>query len=796
MLSLFRPQIAFLTALLLSLAIALPAQTAATSSSPAGAVSLLEPLGLAYDAQGNLFFAEAGHQTIRRLDPSGTLTTIAGTGAQGFSGEGGPATSAQLDSPHAIVLDAAGNLFIADTHNHRIRRIDAATGVITTIAGTGALGYSGDGGPATSAHLAAPLALALDATSLYIADSRNHRIRRVDLATNLITSVAGTGTQGFSGDAGPAVSATLDTPSGIVFDATGNLLIADTGNHRIRRVDATTHLITTLAGGTSAATLLRPTSLAATSADLLIADSAQQRVFVLNTSTGSLSTFAGQGSQAFQGDSGPATAAMLDSPAALALAPSGALAIADTGNQRIRQVSTDGSISTIAGLGTLITGSLTLTGATTQSYGSTTLVASMSSGTAAQGIVSLLDVSTGATTLLTQAGLSAGLARFTLPTLSAGPHQLLATFAGDATHRAAQSQILALTVAPIPLTANLTGALTSTYGQPLPSMAASLSGALPADSGRLSITVTTAATSSSTAPGTYPIQLTLSGAAAANYSFTAPEAALTITKAPVAATLTEAATQAGTVVTVRVTPATSGLPTGSITLLTSAGTRLSTLLLDATGSATVSTASLANGTYSLTAIYSGDVDFLSAQSTPLALTIGPAVIPADFSFTPSSSAAQTINAGATAQFTLAVKTTGSVSLAGPIALSASGLPPDASGNFDPPIIPPSGAITSITLSVVTPRASAATRPPHACPSTWIALACLAPVAILGISGSRRRVLLASLAVLALCGCGTRINSTGSTLSPAKIYPIVITGTTTNLDGSVLQHTATVTLTLQ
>ena len=166
-------------------------------------------------------------------------------------------------------------------------------------------------------------------------------------------------------------------------------------------------------------------------------------------------------------------------PTALALAPSGTIAIADTGNQRIRQVNADGTISTIAGLGTLITGSLTLSGATTQSYGSATLVAAMSSGTAAQGNVSLLDVSTGATTLLTQSGLSAGLARFTLPTLSAGPHQLLATFAGDATHRAAQSQILALTVAPIPLTANLTGALTSTYGQPLPSMAATLSGALP-----------------------------------------------------------------------------------------------------------------------------------------------------------------------------------------------------------------------------------------------------------------------------------------------------------------------------
>ena len=793
MLSLFRPQIAILPALLLILAIALPAQTSTTSSSPAGTVSLLQPLGLAYDAQGNLFFAEAGRHAIRRLDPSGTLTTVAGTGAEGFSGDAGPATSAQLDSPHSLALDPAGDLFVADTHNNRIRRIDALTGLITTVAGTGTLGFSGDGGPATSAQLAAPLGLAFDATGLYIADSRNHRIRRVDLKTSLITTVAGTGTQGFSGDTGVALSATFDTPSALTLDSIGNLLIADTGNHRVRRVDAATHLITTIAGASPTSSILRPVGLVFTSAGLLIADSAQQRVFALNPSTGNLSTLAGQGSQAFQGDAGPAGTAMLDSPAALALAPSGIVAIADTGNQRIRQINPDGSISTIAGLGTLISGSLILSGATTQSYGSATLVAALSAGSSAQGTVSLLDVSTGATTLLAQSSLSTGLARFSLPTLSAGPHQLLATFAGDTTHRAAQSQILSLTVATIPLTANLSGSLTASFGQPLPPIAATLSGALPGDSGRLSVTAIAAAPPSP-APGTYPIQLTLSGAAAANYTFAAPSASLTITKAPVAATLTQAATQTGNLVTVRVTPTTSGIPTGSITLLTSAGTRLSTLLLDATGSATISAASLADGAYSLTAIYSGDTDFLSAQSTSLNLTIGPAVVPADFSFAASSSAAQTINAGATAQFTLAVKTTGS--LAGPIALSASGLPQDASANFDPAIIPPGGAVTSITLSVVTPRASAAVRLPHASSSTRIALACLAPIAILGLSRRRRRLLLASLATLALCGCGARINSFANAQLPSASYPIVITGISTNIDGSILQHTATVTLTIQ
>jgi hypothetical protein len=787
-----RPHHAFIALAFALLAVALQAQTAASpASTPAGAVALLQPLGLAYDAQGDLFFAEAGNHTIRRLDPAGNLTTVAGSGTQGFSGDGGAAIAAQLDSPHAVVLDSAGNLFIADTHNHRVRRVDAITQTISSVAGTGSAGFSGEFGPATSARLASPLGLALDATNhLYIADSGNHRIRRLDLETGLITTVAGTGAQGFSGDRALAISASVDTPSGLAVDSFGNLYLADTDNHRIRRVDALTHLITTVAGGTPTSPLAHPVAIAITTAGLLIADPARHRILQLDLSSGALSTVAGQGTQTFAGDGGLATAAMLDSPAALAITPSGDITVADTGNGRIRQVAANGSITTVAGLGTLLAGSLTLSGATTQSYGSTTLVAALA--TATEGTVSLLDSSSGSSTLLSQTTLTGGLARFILPSLSAGPHHLLATFAGTSTHRAAQSQTLAVTISPLPLSATITGPSAVLFGQPLPSLGAALTGALSSDTSNLALAVTTDAISTSV-PGTYAIHCALSGPAALNYTFNPPVASLTIAKAPAILTLT----QLGGILAARVASSTSGTPTGSVTLLTSAGTRLTTVLLSPAASADLSSATLPDGVYSLTALYSGDADFLSAQSPTLNLTIGTPAIPSDFTFGPPSNTAQTVNAGSTAQFAFAIKPTGSTSLAGPVTLSASALPVGFSANFDPPVIPPGGAVTSFTLSVVTPRALAINRP-AATPrrTTCLTLACLAPLLVFGLS-RHRRLLLGSLIALALCGCGARINSAATNgQSTTRTYPITITGTTTNLDGSVLQHTATVTLTVQ
>jgi streptogramin lyase len=194
--------------------------------------------------------ADRSNQRIRRVDAvTGVITTVAGNGASGFSGDGGPATAANLSGPFGVAVDAAGNVLIADQNNARIRRVDAVTGVITTVAGNGAGGFSGDGGPATAASLSNPVGVAVDAAgNVLIADRSNQRIRRVDAVTGVITTAAGNGASGFSGDGGPATAASLSSPWGVAVDAAGNVLIADQSNSRIRRVDAVTGVITTVAG--------------------------------------------------------------------------------------------------------------------------------------------------------------------------------------------------------------------------------------------------------------------------------------------------------------------------------------------------------------------------------------------------------------------------------------------------------------------------------------------------------------------------------------------------------------------
>jgi len=196
------------------------------------------PYGVALDGSGNLFIADSGNQRIRRVDAvTGIITTVAGSGIIGFSGDGGAATNALLNGPFSVALDRIGNLFIADFYNARIRRVDAVTGIITTVAGTGLSGYSGDGVVATSTKLFGPFGIALDRSgNLFIADWFNYRIRRVDAVSAIITTVAGNGTAGFSGDGGIAINATLQDPTGVAVDRVGNLFIADLSNNRIRRV--------------------------------------------------------------------------------------------------------------------------------------------------------------------------------------------------------------------------------------------------------------------------------------------------------------------------------------------------------------------------------------------------------------------------------------------------------------------------------------------------------------------------------------------------------------------------------
>ncbi|MGA8029064.1 MAG: choice-of-anchor D domain-containing protein, partial [Bryobacteraceae bacterium] len=222
---------------------------------PAGNAQLSSPSGLAFDSAGDLYIADNGNNVVRRVDAfSGVITTVAGNGSAGYSGDGGPATSAQLSAPNALALGPAGDLYIADTHNNRIREVLASNGNITTFAGNGSAGYTGDHGPATSAELDLPTDVALDSNgNVYIADSASSVIREVVSGT--ITTVAGIGgSSGFSGDGGPATSATLNGAQAVAVDAARNIYIADTGNQAIRKVTGnSSHTITTVAGTPNAA---------------------------------------------------------------------------------------------------------------------------------------------------------------------------------------------------------------------------------------------------------------------------------------------------------------------------------------------------------------------------------------------------------------------------------------------------------------------------------------------------------------------------------------------------------------
>ncbi|HTX35441.1 MAG TPA: IPT/TIG domain-containing protein [Bryobacteraceae bacterium] len=328
---------------------------------PAATAQVNNPAGMAFDSAGNLYIADSGNNRVRRISPSGTIVTVAGTGVAGYSGDNGPATSAQLNGPSGVAVDTAGNLYIADTGNNRVRVV-LANGTMVTLAGNGNAAFAGDGGPATQASLHAPLGVAVDRSgNVFIADTLSLRVREVVVGSSIIQTLAGNGVAGYSGDGGPATNAALNSPSSVALDSAGNLYFTDELNGLVRKISPI-GVITTVAGtpppigpGLTAvitggdggpatqALLLAPKGvLVDGSGNLYITDSGENRVRMVS-SNGIISTLAGDGTCCYSGDGGLGTVAQLNVPWGLAMDTAGNLYVTDSGNDAIRQLMPAGS---------------------------------------------------------------------------------------------------------------------------------------------------------------------------------------------------------------------------------------------------------------------------------------------------------------------------------------------------------------------------------------------------------------------------------------------------------------------
>jgi sugar lactone lactonase YvrE len=778
------------------------------NNAPAGSVEAIsvpldKPGGLAFDTAGNLYIADTGDNMVREVNVDGVISTVAGDGEQGFGGDGGAATSALLDAPIAVAVDLNGNIYIADKHNNRIREVSG--GVIATIAGTGVAGFSGDGGAATSAMLAGPSAIAIDSKgNIYIADSDNHRIREIIGTT--ISTVAGDGEQLYSGDGGLATAAGLDSPDGVAVDATFNIYIGDTHNQRVRLVTIATGIITTLAGTgvkgftadgpAAAAALARPSGVSVdTNGNVYVADSDNNRIRTI--AGGNVTTLAGSGTEGFSGDSGPATSASLDTPRAVTFTGT-EVAFADTENNVIRIVD-NGIVHTIGGQPPQQE-SIVISGPLTVVYGTGTLTATFSNGgQTATGLVTFYDGEGTSPANIGSASLSGNTASISTSLLSAGTHYIVASYAGDANDAAINSGVYVYVVTPAPLTA-LANAVSLLYGQAIPTLTGTLTGVLPQDAGKVTAAFSTTATITS-APGTYPIAVQLTGSAAGNYTVAlgAGSGSVTIGLAPTTTTLTSSIGSpiSGTSFTLTATVAstTSGTPAGTVNFFNGTTQLNTTPVALSGGVATFAVSSLPVGTISLVAVYSGNVDYATSTSAPLTGS----VLSPDFTIAASPSA-QTVLPSNSVNYTITLAPVNSTFVF-PVSLSATGLPAGATATFAPSSVA-AGAGSSTVVMTVAAGAQAELHKNSRPLGRLVSSTALALLMLPLLFGRRARktaarlsrtgrVLIALLALVvlgAMTGCGS---TSGFFAQQQQSYTVTVTGTS---DG--LSHSATVTLTVE
>ena len=756
----------------------------------------LLPSSVAFDAAGNLYFSDTNRQVVYESSLAGVLSIVAGDGVQGFGGDGGAATSAELNAPQGVAVGSDGTLYIADTGNGRIRTVSG--GVIMTFAGNGSVGFGGDGRAATSATFRRPNALAIDASgALLVCDAGNDRVRRI--SAGVIQTLAGNGMQGFAGDGGAATGAELDIPTGLAVGSDGRIFVADSHNQRVR-VIATNGVITTFAGNglggysgdggpAIAAELALPRGLMVLSSGAVIfADSNNQRLRMVDA-RGIITTIAGSGVQGTASDGVSVGTVAMNSPRGVAVSSFGAPVYADALSQMVRESVASGNVYVPAGLAPTRRTQANLSASS--SNGQTTAVVAVggSAGTA-QGVVQLLD----AGSLLTQATLAGGSATFAPQTLYAGTQSVYAVYLGDGVNPAAISATVPVNsgVEVITVTAN---SASVEYGQAIPMLTGSVSDLLPQGAGSVSVVFTTTAVPLSPV-GSYPIVATLSGSASANYTVVMSPASGVLQIVPAPSVTTEQpltqASYAGLplLLSASVGSTTQGLPTGTVTFLDNGTVVTSAPLMN--GAANGTYLSPGTGTHSLVASYGGDGNFLSSASQAQTTTV--AAMP-DFTMVASGSTTQTVAAGDVANYGMTVGSQ-SGAFTGVVDFSASGLPAGATVSFSPPQAVPGTSSVNVTMSVQTSATQLA--------ALWsrVSGALLAGLLIpMWIVGRRRRIgrgwlptsaLL--MAMLGVVGCGARSISTP--LLGGKTYTLTVTGTSTNLAGTVVSHSTQVTLVVE
>ncbi|WP_158941571.1 Ig-like domain repeat protein [Granulicella sp. S190] len=613
---------------------------------PATASPIFLPFGVAVDPAGNLFIADSSNNRIRRVDAASQLmSTFAGNGNAGNSGDGGLATLASLSLPTSVALDGAGNLYFADSNNHAIRMVTAVTGIITTVAGVlGSQGYSGDGGSAIHAHLDTPDSVAIDPVNgyLYIADSGNNVIRRVNLATGIISAFAGNHTAAYTGDGGPAINASLNGPWSATVGPDGQIYIADQNNHCVRKV-ALNGTISTIAGSgasgfsgdggpASGAVLDSPAATTIdTAGNIYIADSGNNRVRKVNAATGEIDTVVGSDLESFSGDGGAANGAGMYGPYGMALDGSGNLYVSDVFHNRIRLVQ---SINAVLNFPTIRVQRVSGTqDEELENDGNAQLnISALNSGVNTQ-----LDPV--ATTCSTSVPMASALnciigAQFA-PTIIGNTVTGVITVTSDSPN-SPQTLTLSgkvLTLDPSTITLNTSGSPSATGSLVTFTVAVTSTGVTPTGIVTFldgSVTIGTA-TLNSAGVALFPTQSLASGthvitASYAGDSNTAPgtsSAVTQIVKDGTSVSLSSSpnpSTPLASVTFSALVVGTSGIPTGSVSFL-DGGVRLGTVNLDATGAASFSTSALIVGTHHITASYSGDANSIASTSSQLNQTV-------------------------------------------------------------------------------------------------------------------------------------------------------------------------------